>query len=164
MIVINFEAGPLKDQGKVTATGYAKYMEVDSFQWGVGRGISMTVGGGKERKASVPSFSEVSFSRQADDASPVIFQESVRGKGNNLKICIIQLDAAGAAEEHCVVELDDCLISSYSASAGGDGTIQESFSISFTKIDYGFTERDETGAADGALVNSVYDLTTAASE
>ena len=113
MIVINFESGPLKDQGKVTAKGYEKYMQVDSIQWGVSRGVDMTVGGGKQRKATVPDFSEVSIAREADDASPIIFQESVRGEGHNLRICVIQLDASGSSEEHCVIVLEDCLIKSY---------------------------------------------------
>ena len=41
--------------GDVTAAGHEKWIEVNSFQWGVGRGISSPTGGSSDRESSAPS-------------------------------------------------------------------------------------------------------------
>ena len=39
-------------KGDVTAEGHKDWIEVNSFQWGVGRGISSPTGGGADRESS----------------------------------------------------------------------------------------------------------------
>ena len=57
--------------GNVTAKGYEKWIEVQSFQFGSGRGISTPTGGSENREASAPSVSEVVVTKLMDKASQV---------------------------------------------------------------------------------------------
>jgi type VI secretion system secreted protein Hcp len=52
--------------GGVTAEGHDGWIEMDSLQWGVGRGISMAVGATGKREASTPSVSEISMTKRMD--------------------------------------------------------------------------------------------------
>jgi len=65
--------------GDVTATGHEKWIEVNSFQWGVGRGISSPTGGSSDREASAPSVSEIVVTKPTDIASVKLLDESLEG-------------------------------------------------------------------------------------
>ena len=55
--------------GNVTEAGHIGWVEMNSFQWGVGRGIGSPVGKSANRESSAPSISEVSVSKQMDKSS-----------------------------------------------------------------------------------------------
>jgi type VI secretion system secreted protein Hcp len=123
-------------------SGHDKWINVDSMQFGVGRSISIT-GGGKDRDTSNPSFSEVTFSKAMDIASPDIFAEAVAGKAAD-KAEIHYLQTAGAGEPPQVflkLTVTAPLVSSYSMSSGGDRP-SESFSLNFSKIEYQYDSYD----------------------
>ena len=93
-MAIFLKYGDLK--GEVTATTHKEWIELHSFQFGVGRGISAGVGGGSKREASAPSVSEVTVTKTMDGASPLIFKEAVGGKAAVVKIDMTQTDNKGA--------------------------------------------------------------------
>src|SRR5688572_25351300 len=62
-------------KGDVTAVGYKDWIEVNSIQWGVGRGISSPTGGGADREASAPNISEIVTTKLQDISSPYFFAE-----------------------------------------------------------------------------------------
>ena len=68
-----------KIKGNVTAKGYEDWIDISSFQFGVGRGISMEVGQMANREATRPSLSEISLSKLMDGSSGGLFKESVSG-------------------------------------------------------------------------------------
>lgn len=76
-IYMNFNKNAPK--GNVTAKGYEDWIEVDSFNFGVGRGISMEAGAMANREASRPSISEVTVTKRIDAASGGLFKASVSG-------------------------------------------------------------------------------------
>jgi hypothetical protein len=45
--------------GEVPNTGHKEWIEIDSFQWGVGRGVSSPTGGSASRESATPSVSEI---------------------------------------------------------------------------------------------------------
>jgi hypothetical protein len=45
--------------GEVANTGHEKWIEINSFQWGVGRGSPSPTGGSAGRESSTPSVSEI---------------------------------------------------------------------------------------------------------
>src|SRR5262245_22019949 len=45
--------------GEVTEPGHLNWIQISSFQWGVGRGISSPTGGSADRAGSAPSVSEI---------------------------------------------------------------------------------------------------------
>ncbi|HEU0200027.1 MAG TPA: type VI secretion system tube protein Hcp [Burkholderiaceae bacterium] len=133
MILLNFKT-QIKGTSKVA--GHTDWIEVGSVQLGVGRAIS-TVSGSADRDTSNPSFSEVTFSKPTDIASPELFMQSVCGKSlGTAEIHFIQTGGADKKEQvYLKVELTDPIVSSYSVSSGGDRP-SESFSLNFSKISY----------------------------
>jgi hypothetical protein len=45
--------------GEVANTGHKQWIEINSFQWGVGRGMSSPTGGSADRESSTPSVGEI---------------------------------------------------------------------------------------------------------
>lgn len=121
-------------KGSVTAAGYEEWIDLSSFQFGVGRGISMEVGGMQEREATRPSISEVSASKAMDAASGGLFQASVAGSEGVTVLIHIVRTGTKKVETYATYELENCLISSYSVSASDGGSPFENISLSFAKI------------------------------
>ena len=128
--------------GEATAKGYEKWMEVNSFQWGVGRGISAGVGGGSKREATAPNVSEIVVTKTMDAISPLLLKEGIGGKASLVKVHITQTDNAGKHVAFQKYELHNTLISSYSISSGGDRPA-ESIAMNFTKFDSEYIKIDD---------------------
>ena len=96
-----------------------------------------------DREASKPAISELSVTKLMDAASPAIFTEACVGKGKIVKIdlCTVGSDQI---DTYMSYELEDCMISGYSVSTGGDRP-QESLSFSFTKMTMKFIPYDKNG-------------------
>src|SRR4029077_18780440 len=78
--------------GDATAEGHEKWIEVNSCQWGVGRGISSPTGGSADREASAPSVSEIVVTKPTDVASTKLFDESLEGEGADVTIDFCKTD------------------------------------------------------------------------
>ncbi|WP_308364149.1 MULTISPECIES: type VI secretion system tube protein Hcp [unclassified Microbulbifer] len=157
-IYMNFNNNAPK--GNVTAKGYEDWIEVDSFNFGVGRGISMEAGAMANREASRPSISEITVTKRIDAASGGLFKASVSGdEGVKAEIHVVQT-GANSVEKYAVYALEDCIISSYSISASAGGAPQESLSLSFSKIEADLNHADKTNK-NPKNMRVGYDLTTA---
>jgi len=136
-------------EGNVTATGFESMIEVNSFNWGVGRAISQNTGRMANREASRPSISEITFTKVTDKATPLIVQESVIGTKGKKIIVHFVTTGADQFEEFLTYTLEDTLISSFSISASSDGEPLETVSLSFSQFEVAFTEAGETNARSG---------------
>jgi type VI secretion system secreted protein Hcp len=134
------------------------WIELGSVRWGVGRGISTPVGMSSKREASAPSVGEIGLTKLMDSTSPLIAQEALRGVA-----CKAQVDLVETHEEqletYLSLTLENCMISSYSMSSGGDRP-SETFALNFTKIEYKYTPFDDKHKA-GTPMPVSYDVTTA---
>jgi len=134
MILLNFKGKQIK--GTSTVSAHTDWITIDAIQMGVGRAIS-TSGGGADRDTSNPSFSEITLSKATDLASSDLFMEAVCGK--SLGVAEIHFIQTGGAEKKEQVflklELEEAIISSYSASSNGERP-SETITINFTKISY----------------------------
>lgn len=134
-------------KGDVSAEGHAGsdgWVEINSFQWGVGRGISSPTGGSADRESSAPSVSEITVTKSSDISSYRFLEEALYGEGQKVQIDFCKTDK-GKLEVYTQYMLEDCMISGYSVSSGGDRP-SESLSLNFTKIVYAFTQQDAKGA------------------
>jgi len=62
------------------------WIEIYSFQWGVGRGISSPTGGSADRESSTPSVGEIVVTKPTDDAvSPRLAAELLEALGGTKK-------------------------------------------------------------------------------
>ena len=123
--------------------------KLNSFQWGVGRGISSPTGGSADREASAPSISEIVVTKPTDAASTKLFDESLEGEGQDVQIDFCKTDK-GQLEVYMTYTLSNTMISGFSTSSGGDRP-SESLSLNFTKVEFkntGMGSAGETGSPD----------------
>jgi type VI secretion system secreted protein Hcp len=154
---MNYNSLALK--GDVTEEGHKTWIELNSFQWGVGRGISSPTGGSADRESSAPSISEITATKASDVSSTLILNEALQGEGQTVIIDFCKTDK-GKMEVYQTYTLTNTMISGYSVSSGGDRP-SESISLNFTKIEFKLTGQGAAG--DTASPASVtYDLATAA--
>jgi len=133
-------------KGETTQLTHKDWIEISSFQFGVGRGISSGVGGGSKREASSPSVSEITLTKTMDIASPLLLKDAVGGKAVTAKIELTQTDNSGKHVAFQKYILTNSLISGYSISSGGDRP-SESLSLNFTKFDSEYLNIDDKFAA-----------------
>ena len=147
--------------GNVTESGHTKWIEINSFRFGCGRGIASRMPGNTEnREASTVSISEISFSKEMDETSPKLFTLACVGTGKVVKIDFCRTGATPLV--FASFELTDTLISSYSIDGNSTGTPYESISLNFSKIQYKYTPYKSDGTA-GSPIAATYDLSTAKS-
>jgi type VI secretion system secreted protein Hcp len=147
-------------QGDVTATGHENWIEVKSFEWGVGRGITMPVGGSKDREASVPSVSEVMVTKDSDVATADLLKKALTGDAVTVKFDFC-MTGTSQFTPYYQFELTNVLLSGYSLNSGGDRPM-ESLSLNFTKVqfsDYEISDKNDPGSP----VRVTYDLSTGTS-
>jgi type VI secretion system secreted protein Hcp len=141
--------------GDVTAAGHEKWIEINSAQFGVGRGISSPTGGSADREASAPSVSEIVVTKPTDVASTKLFNEALQGEGTDVTIDFCKTDK-GKLETYMTYTLTNTMVSSFSMSSGGDRPM-ESLSFNYTKIEFKNTAMgaaNDTGSPDAVT----YDL------
>jgi len=141
--------------GQVTTEGHEKWIELLSFQYGVGRSFS-TGEGGAIREASHPSVSDITITKNFDVASTHLYREAVAGTQDKKVKIHFTTTSKDKVETYLELELVDCAVAGYSISSGGDRPT-ESLSLNFTKIIYTPSLLDAKGQPKkGAIVG--YDL------
>jgi type VI secretion system secreted protein Hcp len=155
-IYMNYDSLALK--GDVTEDGHKTWIELNSFQWGVGRGISSPTGGSADRESSAPSVSEITVTKATDVSSPKVLNEALQGEGKTVIIDFCKTDK-GKMEVYMTYTLTNTMISGYSISSGGDRP-SESLSLNFTKVEYKNIPQAAEGAASSPETVG-YDLASA---
>lgn len=153
-MAIFLKLGDIK--GETTQLTHKEWIEISSFQFGVGRGISSGVGGGSKREATAPSVSEITLTKTFDISSPLILKDALGGKAVTAKIEMTQTDNSGKHVAYQKYVLSDTLVSGYSLSSGGDRP-SESLSLNFTKVDSEYLNIDDKFASK-TTGHVVYDI------
>jgi type VI secretion system secreted protein Hcp len=145
-------------QGDVTASGHENWIEVNSFQWSVGRGISSPTGGSADREASAPAISEITMTKATDIASTKLLDAALEGEGVTVLIDFCKTDK-GNLEVYLEYTLTNCMISGFSVNSGGDRP-SESLSLNFTKVEFKMIPMKSAGQS-GDPATVTYDLAQA---
>jgi type VI secretion system secreted protein Hcp len=143
-------------KGAVTTDGFKDWIELNSFQWGVGRGISSPTGGAEARESSNPSISEVTVTKLMDKSSPSLLTDAMAGELNSTVTIKLTTTTANKVTDFLSYELTNTGVSGYSVSSGGDQPT-ESLSLNFTKILVSYTGMDPE--TKGTPLKVGYDLT-----
>ncbi len=117
-MAIYMKFGAIK--GAVTTKGFEDWIELESFQWGVGRGIGSAARGAKNRESSEPSISEVVVTKKMDIASNALFQDAVGGDLSATVTLKFTTTTKDTVETFLKYELSQTGLSGYSLSSGGD--------------------------------------------
>ncbi len=145
-------------KGDVTESNHKNWIEVSSFQWGVGRGISSPTGASADRESSAPSVSEITLTKSQDISTVGLLTEALQGDGVKVTIDFCRTNK-DQMDVYLTIELENVMISGYSVSSGGDRP-SESISLNFTKIMMKGTQMKTDGSA-AEPANISYDLATA---
>jgi type VI secretion system secreted protein Hcp len=145
-IYLEYDGGSIT--GDVTATGWEKWIELSSFQFGIGRGIASPTGGSADRESSAPSVSEITVTKDQDSSTGPLVTAALQGEGVTVKIDFVKT-SSGQLAKYMEYTLTNTMISGWSTSSGGDRPT-ESVSLNFTKIQVDPTTIDATGAISNA--------------
>jgi type VI secretion system secreted protein Hcp len=147
--------------GDVTTKGHEQWIQLGSFEWGIGRGITNAASSGADREADTPTVAEIIVTKDSDSATPSLIRASLglppSGEGKKVLIDFVKTDSA-EPEPYIQVSLTDTLVASWSVSSGGDRP-SERLALNFTAIEFkniGMGPANETGTPDPAA----YDLST----
>ena len=141
--------------GDVTTDGYKDWIELNSFQYGVGRSVSSGAGG-NTRESSAPNISEIVVTKHFDKASAKLYQDSVAGTFDTKVEIKMNTTTKTKTETFLTFELTDCGVSSYSLSSGGENPM-ESLSLNFLKVMVTPSPLDKSGQVKKGDIVS-YDL------
>jgi type VI secretion system secreted protein Hcp len=119
-------------KGDTTEDGHIGWISLDSFQWGVGRGISTPTGNSHNRESSAPSVGEITAAKTTDAATVALLTESLHGEGKDVTIdfCKTEKDKLRV---YLTYHLSNAMVSGYAANSGHD-VPTETFSLNFTKV------------------------------
>lgn len=142
-------------KGQTTTDGFKDWIELNSFQLGVGRGVTSGAGG-QQRESSNPSISEVTVTKPFDIASPGLYEDALAGAFDTKVEVKFTSTTKNKVDTFLTYELTNCGVSGYSLSSGGENP-SESLSLNFTKIMVTPSPLDDKGVPKkGAVVT--YDL------
>ena len=143
-------------KGAVTTDGFKDWIELNSFQWGVGRHIGTAARGSTSREHSEPNLSEVTVTKLGDVSTPKLFLDAVAGKLDNKVTIKFTTTTKGKVETFLTYEMEKTGLSHYSLSSSGDMPL-ESMSLNFIKIIEKFSGMDP--GVSGSPETVGYDLT-----
>jgi type VI secretion system secreted protein Hcp len=143
-------------KGSVTTDGFKGWIELQSFQWGVGRGIHSAARGATTREHSEPNVTEVTVTKLTDVSSPKLFLESVAGVLDHKVTIKFTTTTKGKVETYLTFELEDTGVSGFSLSSVGEAPM-ESLTLNFTKISETMIGHDPAISGNPETVG--YDLT-----
>jgi type VI secretion system secreted protein Hcp len=130
MAVSIFAKFPSGITGEAKQAGHEDEVVVQSVSWAVGRAISLT---GGSRDTGVATFSDVSITKEADSASSDLAVACAKATPLDEIVITFVKDAGDDQIDYITYTLSNCLISSYTVSAGAGNPI-ESVSIAYNKI------------------------------
>jgi len=145
--------------GDTTQGNHKQWIEVNSFQFGVGRGVSTRTGSASDREASEPSVSEIVVTKLLDKASVKLFQAATQNQEGK-KVEIHFCSTAQAGQNYLEVELSETIVSGWSISSGGDRP-SESMSLNGTKVNIKYQALDQKDNVAGKPIAGYYDIAEA---
>lgn len=134
--------------GESTARGHEKWIEIESFSWGVSNAGATATGGGSGTGRAVPS--DFTFVIPMTSASPKILDSVFSGE--HIKTAELSARKAGGEQSGDFLKwkLTDVLVSSYNTEGGGDSPM-ESIALRFAKVEISYA----TQKPDGSLATAI---------
>jgi type VI secretion system secreted protein Hcp len=123
--------------GQVTTDAFAKWIELESFQWGVQRATKLPSGGMSKRESSNPQISEITVTKLFDKSSVGIIQQAVAGAYDPKAQIVWTTTTKTKVETYLTVELESCAITSFETDSNGrsdSGPPRETLKLNFSRI------------------------------
>jgi type VI secretion system secreted protein Hcp len=143
--------------GSVTTDGFKNWIELGSFQWGVGRSVNSPTGSSDTREGSEPSISEIVVTKRMDKSSPQLWQDACGGDFSKDVTIAMTTTTKDKVETFVEYTLKETGLSGYSSSGSGADAPSESLSLNFAQVTWKYTGRDSKIAGTPEVVG--WDLT-----
>ena len=144
--------------GDVTESTHSTWVELHSFSWGVGRGISSPVGSSAERESTAPNVGEVVVTKENDVATGKLMNQALSGTGETVQIDFTRT-YKDSQQTYLTIILTNTIISDYHHNSSGDRPM-ETLQLNFTKVQFTTTQMTPDGSQ-GNPDHVIYDLATA---
>jgi len=128
--------------GSSQLEGYNGAIDVLSFSWGASNAVGATPGGSR---ASRPEFSEITFMKTMDSASPVLLQALTTGRIFAKATVTLLISAGDSQQAYSTIVLRDVVVTSQQLSGSSENPT-ESVSLKFGAVEWRVCSQDETGA------------------
>jgi type VI secretion system secreted protein Hcp len=146
-------------EGECTKKGFEKYIEVESFSWGVTQGGTHSHGtGGGAGKVEMGDFVIL---KMIDASSPKLLLNCAKGSHIGEAVFIAR-KAGGGQQVFLVYTLSGSLVTSYKILTGGswgshpeekaNAILIEKITIAFTKIEMAYKPQKADGSMDAAIM------------
>jgi type VI secretion system secreted protein Hcp len=155
-MAIYMKYGDLK--GSVTTDGFDKWIELDSFQWGVGRTVSTPHGADDTREGAESRVSEVLVTKPLEKASPKLWQDAVGGDFSSKVTISFTTTTKDKVVNFLDYEFTNTGLSSYGISANKDLFPTENLTLNFAKVSWKYSALDAKISGTPDVVG--WDLTT----
>jgi type VI secretion system secreted protein Hcp len=133
--------------GESTHADHKGEIDVLSWTWGVNNASNLSGGGSGKGKAQPQDFH---FTHTYDKASPILAKKCAQGV--HFKEVVLTARKSGEGQKDFMkVTMKEVFITSAQPSAGGDGQIMESISMSYGEIGFSYKPQDEKGGLGGEV-------------
>lgn len=125
------------------------WIECDAVNWAVSQPKSATASTGGGHTAERCELTEISFTKTADMASPILLQMCAGGKTiRKAKFEFMRADSGGAIKYY-EIELENVLIAHVAPSVSAGAILYESVGLKFSKIRWTYIQQKIGGGAGG---------------
>lgn len=149
----------IKDiDGESTDEKHQGWIEVVSYTHGLSQSASSTASSAGGASSERANFSDFSFIKQLDIASPALALACA--DGTHIDEIIIELCRAGTEKvKFMEYKLTNCLISGVSTSGNGNGDLPtETVNIAYGKINWAYVKQDRQGGKAAGNMAAGWDL------
>jgi type VI secretion system Hcp family effector len=142
-------------KGECKDSKHTDWIEVESLQWGVGRGISGPPSSTGSHTSGKASFSDMTFSKKLDASSPLLMKAVSSGQAiAKVTVHVVRSAGTGVKVPYLVFEFKDCGLTSYSNSdnGGNESVPYESFGLIYSDVKMVYEQTDtQTGDSTGQM-------------
>lgn len=136
------------------------WIECVSVNWGITQPRSATASTSGGHTAERAEVEEVTFSKLADLASPILMQYCAMGRTiPKARFEFMRADGQGMPIKYFEIELDNVLIGAIHPGIEAGGFLGEHVSLKFSKTKWRYTQQKIGGSAGGSTVGG-WDLAT----
>ncbi|MBU6258103.1 MAG: type VI secretion system tube protein Hcp [Burkholderiales bacterium] len=145
-------------EGESTHQDHKGEIVLLSWSWNASNASSVAAGSGSGTGKAQPG--ELHFTHTYDKASPVLAKKLAQGVHFG-QVVLTARKSGDGQKDFLKVTMKEVFVTGIAPSAGSDGTIIESVSLSYGSIEFGYKPQDEKGALGGEVKFSWNTKTTA---
>lgn len=140
-------------KGESQDSKHQGWIECSSVHWGIHQPKSATASTGGGHTAERAELKEVSFTKMADLASPILMQTCAMGKTlAKAKFDFMRADGNGQPISYFQIELENVLIGGIEPGIEPGSILDEHVSLKYSKIKWRYTQQKIGGGTGGSTV------------